>query len=278
MKKFLLFALVTVVRLFLIGTSCSAIVNWTKDGAHEADLATSSSHLTEDDVTVAVKEYDDMRERLTNDANTSTSDDAYLQKAWQHGDLGAQYGMGDEVSVEVRDAIASLDERWSAKGDSAPSDYILLQSPSHAVSVRKALLAEGANPDDVETLLPVGASGTLSRFPWASAWGSADHRAQPAFALLPSGRQDRLARSISASGGKGQKVLAEWAQNIWAAWDDRVAAVEAAPEPTTAQVVAYERSCLRTITDSRYPNGSSSPTVARCSLATVWVTDRATAD
>ena len=219
-----------------------------------------------------------MTDALDSDSGDSTSDDSYLQKAWQEGDLGAQYGMGDEVSAEVRDAIAALDAAWSAKGDAAPSDYILLQSPSHAVSVRKALLAEGASADDVETLLPVNASGELSGFPWASAWGSAEHRAQPVFALLPSGDQDRLARSITTSGGRGQKVLAEWRKNIWKSWDDRVAKVEAAPEPTAAQVVAYERSCLRKITDSAYPDGSNSPSVAACSLATVWVADRNTAD
>lgn len=278
MKKFLLFSLVTVLRLFVIGTSCSAIVNWTKDGADQRDLATSSSHLTEDDVTVAVKEYEDMTNALTNGSDTSTSDDSYLQTAWQEGDLGANYGMGDEVSATVRDAIATLDEAWEAKGDAAPSDYLLLQSPSHALSVRKALLREGADTKDVDVLLPVNAAGELSAFPWTTAWGSADHRAQPVFRLLPSGAQDRLARAISASGGKGQEVLRDWRRNIWSAWDRGVAAVEAAPEPTAAQVVRYERSCLRKITDSRYPNGSSSPTVARCSLATVWVTDRATAD
>lgn len=278
MKKFLLFALVTVLRLFVIGTSCSAIVNWTKDGADQRDLATSSSHLTEDDVTVAVKEYDDMRNALDSDSDTSTSDDEYLQKAWQEGDLGARYGMGDEVDATVRDAIAALDAAWSAKGDAAPSDYLLLQSPSHALSVRKALLAEGANPSDVDVLLPLSDAGTLSAFPWTSAWGSAEHRAQPAFALLPSGAQDRLARSISSGGGKGQKVLAEWRHNIWARWDSAVAKVESAPEPTTAQVVRYERSCLRRITDSAYPDGSNSPRVAACSLATVWIADRSTAD
>lgn len=278
MKKLILFSVVTVVRLFLIGTSCSALTSWVKDGADERDRATSSSHLTEDDVTVRVKEYDDMRAALTDDSDTSTSDDAYLQNAWQHGDLGAQYGMGTEVDATVRDAIAKLDARWSAKGDAAPSDYILLQSPSHAVSVRKALLAEGANPSDVDVLLPLSDAGTLSAFPWASAWGSADSRAQPAFALLPSGAQDRLARSISSSGGKGQQVLAEWAKDIWAAWDTRVAKVESAPDPTSDQVIAYERSCLRKITDSAYPDGSNSPTVRACSLATVWVSDRNTAD
>ena len=278
MKKFLLFALVTVLRLFVIGMSCSAIVNWTKDGRDEASLDTSSSHLTEDDVTVAVKEYEDMTRALTDDSDTSNSDDAYLQKAWQEGDLGANYGMGTEVDATVRDAIAKLDARWSAKGDSAPSDYLLLQSPSHALSVRKSLLAEGASADDVDVLLPVNASGELSRFPWASAWGSADSRAQPVFALLPSGAQDRLARAISSGGGKGQKVLREWATTIWKAWDTRVAAVESAPDPTAAQVIAFERSCLRKITDSAYPDGSNSPSVAACSLATVWVADRNTAD
>lgn len=278
MKKFVLFALVTVVRLFVIGTSCSAITSWVKDGRNEADLSTSGQHLTEDDVVVRVKEYEDMTRALTDDSDTSTSDDTYLQKAWQEGDLGAQYGMGDEVTSEVRDAIASLDERWMAKGSTAPSNYLLLQSPSHAVSVRKALLKEGASADDVETLLPVNASGELSRFPWASAWGSADSRAQPVFALLPSGAQDRLARAISSGGGKGQQVLREWATNIWKAWDTRVAEVKSAPDPTAAQVIAYERSCLRKITDSRYPDGSNSPSVAACSLATVWVSDRNTAD
>lgn len=278
MKKLLLFALVTVLRLFVIGTSCSAITSWVKDGADEANLDTSSSHLTEDDVTVAVKEYQDMTDALDSDSDTSTSEDSYLQKAWQHGDLGAQYGMGDEVTSEVRDAIAALDEAWMAKGGSAPSDYLLLQSPSHAVSVRKALLAEGANPSDVETLLPLSDAGTLSGFPWASAWGSADSRAQPAFRLLPSGAQDRLARSITTSGGKGQKVLREWATNVWKRWDEAVTKVEGAPDPTAAQVIAFERSCLRKITDSQYPDGSSSPSVAACSLATVWVTDRITAD
>ena len=278
MKKFVLFTVAVIARLFLIGTSCSAVVNWVKDGRNEADRATSGQHLTEDDVTIAVKEYDDMRAALDGDSDTSTSDDSYLQTAWQEGDLGANYGMGDEVDSLVRDAIAKLDERWMAKGDSAPSDYLLLQSPSHAVSVRKALLAEGANPSDVDVLLPVSASGELSAFPWASAWGSADHRAQPAFRLLPSGDQDRLARSISVSGGKGQQVLAEWAKNIWAAWDTRVAKVESAPDPTSDQVIAYERSCLRKITDSAYPDGSNSPTVRACSLATVWITDRITAD
>lgn len=278
MKKFILFAVAVVGRLFVIGTSCSAIVNWVKDGADERDRATSQSHLTEDDVTVAVKEYEDMTDALDNDSNDSTSDDTYLQKAWQEGDLGANYGMGDEVDSQVRDAIAKLDARWSARGDSAPSDFILLQSPSHALSVRKALLREGADTKDVDVLLPVNASGTLSGFPWTSAWGSAEHRAQPAFALLPSGDQDRLARSITTSGGKGQRVLAEWRHNIWRRWDSAVAAVESAPEPTAAQVVAYERSCLRKITDSRYPDGSNSPSVARCSLATVWVSDRITAD
>lgn len=278
MKKFLLFSLVTVLLLFAIGTSCSAITSWVKDGADQADLSTSGQHLTADDVTVAVKEYDDMRERLTSDSDTSTSDDSYLQKAWQQGDLGAQYGMGDEVDATVRDAITKLDARWSAKGDSAPSDYLLLQSPSHALSVRKSLLAEGASADDVDVLLPLSDAGTLSAFPWASAWGSADSRAQPAFALLPSGAQDRLARAISSGGGKGQRVLAEWRHNIWKRWDDAVAKVEAAPEPTTAQVVRYERSCLRRITDSAYPDGSNSPRVAACSLATVWIADRNTAD
>lgn len=278
MKKFVLFALVTVLRLFVIGTSCSAIVNWVKDGRDERDRATSSSHLTEDDVVVRVKEYEDMTRALTDDSDTSNSDDAYLQKAWQEGDLGANYGMGDEVDSVVRDAIAKLDATWSAKGDAAPSDYLLLQSPSHALSVRKSLLAEGADESDVDTLLPLGDAGTLSAFPWASAWGSADHRAQPVFALLPSGAQDRLARAISSGGGKGQRVLAEWRHNIWKRWDEAVTKAEAAPEPTAAQVVAYERSCLRKITDSAYPDGSNSPSVAACSLATVWVSDRNTAD
>ena len=278
MKKFLLFSLVTVLRLFVIGMSCSAIVNWTKDGRDEASLDTSSSHLTEDDVTVAVKEYEDMTRALTDDSDTSNSDDAYLQKAWQEGDLGANYGMGDEVSAEVRDAITTLDEAWEAKGDAAPSDYILLQSPSHALSVRKSLLAEGADESDVDTLLPLGDAGTLSAFPWASAWGSADHRAQPVFALLPSGAQDRLARAISSGGGKGQRVLAEWRHNIWKRWDEAVTKVQAAPDPTAAQVVAFERSCIRRITDSQYPDGSDSPTVRACSLATVWITGRTTAD
>ena len=237
MKKFILFAVAVVGRLFVIGTSCSAIVNWVKDGADERDRATSGQHLTEDDVTVRVKEYDDMRAALDGDSDTSTSDDSYLQTAWQEGDLGANYGMGDEVSAEVRDAIAALDARWMAKGDAAPSDYLLLQSPSHALSVRKALLREGADTKDVDVLLPVNAAGELSAFPWTTAWGSADHRAQPVFRLLPSGAQDRLARSISASGGKGQEVLRDWRRNIWSAWDRGVAAVEAAPEPTAAQVV-----------------------------------------